>query len=352
MAKYFRLENATVHAQKALMIVDPTITQEGAAQELVAAAQQARDAIRAAVDNGGGDLIGSADRLLTAMSQVVLRQAPENANAVAASAVKELDRLNAEIDEQKRALQAASQELEQAQEGFETRGRTLTRFLDELTNVAAEVEFQKQAEDYEKESKFFWKAGLFTLSVAACVALLPLLLNYLDRDGHDLDGQSFVSAHLAVALAFAAVSGVLLARARNRDRSRQRNRDLSVALITMFAYSEQIANDDERERFKHDMGRLVLEAFLRHELWCRTGSAADVSPKASACRRAGWSRGRVVASASAFTRFKCRPVRPVPTSCGAQCLFSIPPVYGGCLIPRSRASHLRLRVRHGSRRRG
>jgi hypothetical protein len=33
----------------------------------------------------------------------------------------------------------------------------------------------------------------------------------------------------------------------------------------MFAYSEQIANDQERERFKHDMGRLVLEAFLRQE---------------------------------------------------------------------------------------
>lgn len=33
----------------------------------------------------------------------------------------------------------------------------------------------------------------------------------------------------------------------------------------MFAYSEQIANEQEKERFKHDMGRLVLEAFLRQE---------------------------------------------------------------------------------------
>jgi hypothetical protein len=33
----------------------------------------------------------------------------------------------------------------------------------------------------------------------------------------------------------------------------------------MFAYSEQIVNEQEKERFKHDMGRLVIEASLRQE---------------------------------------------------------------------------------------
>lgn len=262
----YRLENATNHAQKILNLADPGITQENAASELVASAAQTRDAIRAAVDSGGGDLIGSANRLLTASAQVMAGQLPpEDVIATTTAAVKRLQEVEHQIDDRKAALQAASEDLKRIEEGFKTREGALTKFLDDLTNIAAEVEFQKQAEDYEKESRFFWTAGLVTLVVASCVAVLPLILNYVNHQHHALEGQSNVSAHLAVALAFAAVSGVFLARARNRDRNRQRNRDLSVALITMFAYSEQIANDQEKERFKHDMGRLVLEAFLRQE---------------------------------------------------------------------------------------
>jgi len=262
----YRLEHATKHAQEILTLADPGITQESAVNELVASATQARDAIRAAVDSGGGDLIGSADRLLTATAQVMAGQLPpEGANAATTAAIKRLQEVEHQIDDRKTALQAASEDLERIEEGFKTREGALTKFLDDLTNIAAEVEFQKQAEGYGKESKFFWTAGLITLIAASCVAVLPLILNYFNHRHHALEGQSNVSAHLAVALAFAAVSGVFLARARNRDRNRQRNRDLSVALITMFAYSEQIANDQERERFKHDMGRLVLEAFLRQE---------------------------------------------------------------------------------------
>ncbi len=257
----YRLESATEHAQKILAQADPRITQVGAAEEVEGSATQARDAIRAAVDSGGGDLIGSANRLLSAAAQIETEpRVPEEAKAV-----ERLDEIERELQHRKAALDAASQHLERVQEGFETRESTLTKFLDDLTNVAAEVEFQKQAERYERESRRFWTAGLVTLVGAACVALLPLILNYVNHQHHALDGQDNVSAHLGVALAFAAVSGVLLSRARNRDRNRQRNRDLSVALITMFAYSEQIANEQEKERFKHDMGRLVLEAFLRHE---------------------------------------------------------------------------------------
>jgi hypothetical protein len=257
----YRLESATEHAQKILALADPHITQLSAAEETEGSATQARDAIRAAVDSGGGDLIGSADRLLSATAQIKTEpRSPEEGKAV-----ERLDEIERELEGRKEALDAASRDLERAQEGFETRESTLTKFLDDLTNVAAEVEFQKQAERYEKESRRFWRAGLVTLIGAACVALLPLILNYVNHQHHALDNQSNVSAHLGVALAFAAVSGVFLARARNRDRNRQRNRDLSVALVTMFAYSEQIANEQEKERFKHDMGRLVLEAFLRQE---------------------------------------------------------------------------------------
>lgn len=254
----YRLESATKHAQKVLEVADPRITQPAAAEELVGAATQARDAIRAAVDSGGGDLIGSANRLLAATAQI-------EPGLPSPDAAERLDQIQGEIKEKRKALETASRELEQVQEGFKTRESTLTKFLDDLTNVAAEAEFHKQAERYEKESRFFWIAGLITLVAAACAAILPLILNYANPEHHGLEGQGNVSAHLGAALAFAAVAGVFLARARNRDRNRQRNRDLSVALVTMFAYSEQIANEQERERFKHDMGRLVLEAFLRQE---------------------------------------------------------------------------------------
>lgn len=50
----YRLESATEHAQKILALADPRITQVGAAEEVEDSATQARDAIRAAVDSGGG----------------------------------------------------------------------------------------------------------------------------------------------------------------------------------------------------------------------------------------------------------------------------------------------------------
>ena len=129
----------------------------------------------------------------------------EDINAAGAAAVERLQEVEGDIDRRKSDLLAASEDLSRMQEGFETRGSTLTKFLNDLTNVAAEVEFQKQAEGYERESRRFWVAGLVTLIAAGCVALLPLILNYLNPEHHGLEGQSNVSAHLAVAVAFAAI---------------------------------------------------------------------------------------------------------------------------------------------------
>lgn len=141
----YRLESATKHAQELLALANPGINQVAAADEVVTSARQARDAIRAAVDSGGGDLIGSADRLLNATAQIKPQLPPEDA-MTAASAVERLNEIQRELDSRKAALEVASEGLERAQEGFETRESTLTKFLDDLTNVAAEVEFQKQAE--------------------------------------------------------------------------------------------------------------------------------------------------------------------------------------------------------------
>jgi len=218
------------------------------ADELVNTATEGRDAIRAAVDSGGGNLIKAAEGILAATAQLEPRLFPSDEDAKAAAA----------------SLDEALQEVAAQREEVTTKGKNLSRLIDDLTNASSLSYFEDQAKKNEKESRRFWIAGVVVLGAAACVAVLPVVLSYLLSD-HELNGQSNISAHLGATLAFGAVAGVLLARARNRDRNRQRNGDLSVALGTMFAYSEQIANQEEKERFKHDMGRLVLETFLQQK---------------------------------------------------------------------------------------
>ena len=174
------------------------------------------------------------------------------------------------------AIRQAEDDVTSQEQGFKTRAQTLTQLLDNLTNASSQSHFEQQAETYGRESRIIWYIGVGVLALATCVAFLPVVFNYF-ADSHELSGQSNVSAHLGATLALAALAGVLLARARNRDRDRQRNRDLSVALGTMFAYSEQIANEDARERFKHDMGRLVLETFLRQKPPSENGSRSILS---------------------------------------------------------------------------
>ncbi len=179
--------------------------------------------------------------------------------------------VGAQRDAAVNGIEEAKREVDAVREGFKTRESTLTQLLDNLTSASSQSHFDEQATKYEAESRHLWLLGVLVLAIAALAAFLPVVLNYFG-DSHQLTGQSNVSAHLGATLALAAVAGVLLARARSRDLDRQRNRDLSVALGTMFAYSEQIANEEEKERFKHDMGRLVLETFLRQKPPTEDGS--------------------------------------------------------------------------------
>lgn len=162
------------------------------------------------------------------------------------------------------SIQRASDEVESETEEFRTRGKTLTQLLNSLSSAKTQTHFEEQAKKYGQESFWIWLFGVVILLVAACAAFTPVILNYVDSS-RKLSGQSNVAAHLGAAVALAAVAGVLLARARSRDRERQRHKDLSVALLTMFTYSDQIVNEEARERFKHDMARLVLETFLGQE---------------------------------------------------------------------------------------
>jgi hypothetical protein len=181
--------------------------------------------------------------------------------------VTQLDKAVSTVNEQQTtavsAIRTSADEVEAEREHFEVRGKALTRLLDNLSNASTQSHFDSQARKYGRESRLIWSMGVAVLVLAACAAFLPLVLNYVAD--HELKGQSNIAAHLGATLALAAVAGVLLARARSRDRESQRNGDLSVALLTVFTYSDQIANDEEKERFKHEMARLVVETFLKHK---------------------------------------------------------------------------------------
>jgi len=150
----------------------------------------------------------------------------------------------------------------------ERQAQSLLGLIERITSAQATTYFEEEATSYEGEAKSLWRGGLGVLIVAAAVALAPIIIYYVHRAiGRTpwLTGTEVVGAHAAAAVALGAVAGVLLARARGRDRARQRNRQLSVALQTMFVYSEQIADENERQAFIRDMGRTVLDAFLRQD---------------------------------------------------------------------------------------
>lgn len=170
-----------------------------------------------------------------------------------------------------RALSAIAeneQEVRARRVEVETRSSSLLQLIERITNAEATSYFDEEARRYGGEARWHWLAGLAVLTGAGLVALTPILIYYYQRyQGADpwLNESDAVVAHATATLAFAAVAGVLLARARGRDRARQRARDLAVALQTMFVYAEQIGEAQEQRAFIREMGRLVLEAFLRQE---------------------------------------------------------------------------------------
>lgn len=163
------------------------------------------------------------------------------------------------------AFSSAAQDVESARGRVQTRADQLETLMDQVTNAEAQTLFDTEATKNEQEGARLWKRGIAVLSLAAGIAVLPILIFYVAHlFGQDaFEDQNLVAAHFAPALALGAVAGVILARARGRDRAGQRARDLSVALGTMFAYSNQIRDETEREKFLRDMGRTVIESFLQ-----------------------------------------------------------------------------------------
>lgn len=192
--------------------------------------------------------------------------------AAASSATAEIGRAKLAAESAASEVTAAagsfSQHLDSTRTSIESQSGRLKTLITQTTNAQASSFFDSEATTAEGQANKSWNVGLSIVSIAAVLSLMPVVSHYGELwFGHGiLLGQAqLVGAHVTSAVTLAAVAGVLLARSRVRDRNRQRNRDLSVALNTMFAYGEQIDDPAERQRFIHDMGRSVIEAYLRQE---------------------------------------------------------------------------------------
>jgi hypothetical protein len=175
--------------------------------------------------------------------------------------------VKAKRDEALGVIEGNSAAIKERREEIENRASQLLTLIGEITSAQTQSFFDAEAKRNEEESRSLWKWGIGVLAAAAALAILPLTVYFAGvvLNQNWLKDQDLTAAHFAPAVALGAVAGVLLARSRGRDRARQRARDLSVALQTMFAYSGQITDQDERQRFLHDMGRVVIEAFLRND---------------------------------------------------------------------------------------
>jgi hypothetical protein len=148
-----------------------------------------------------------------------------------------------------------------ARDDLETSAKQAGLLVSKTTSDAINALFEENAKSNALGSLMAWCAGLVVLGGAATVAIYPLWQHYHDR-GPVYTSSALVGAHLAATVALGTVAGVLLARARSRDQARQQSKNLSIAMGTMISYSNQIRDEDERERFMLAMGQLVLQAHL------------------------------------------------------------------------------------------
>ncbi|MBS3178200.1 MULTISPECIES: hypothetical protein [unclassified Pseudoclavibacter] len=177
----------------------------------------------------------------------------------------ELNRILASIREQQRSVEVASAEgraaMNKATLELETSAKQAGLLITTATSDATNALFLEDAERNAKESRGAWLSGLVVLGGAATVAVLPVILHYL-RVGADYSSIEQIALHLVSTAALATFAGVLLARARSRDQAAQRANDLSTAMGTMIAYSSQIRDPEEKQRFMSMMGQMVLQAHL------------------------------------------------------------------------------------------
>lgn len=241
----YRLESATKHALEILTVADPHVTQLTAAEELVGAATQARDAIRAAVDSGGGDLIGSANRLLSAVSEIESGLIPPDTAARLADMRKEVESIRAKIETEISDAAAsvtgqrdrAFADIEETLEAVAMRRQVAEQQASELGIVTSSIAAENLAEAYTKNAKrtenIAWGftaasilTGLLSIGVAAWAV-------YSSGTGSELH-VLIARAALGVPVALFAAYINSLANGHRREAWRLRHIELQIRTANPF----------------------------------------------------------------------------------------------------------------------
>lgn len=183
----------------------------------------------------------------------------------ASEKASELDEIVTSAHDRRIELEGASDlaiaAIEKTKNDLETSAKQAGLLVTTATSDATNALFIEDAKRNTKESNKAWFFGLIVLGVAAVVAVLPVVLHYAGVGGTYSSFEK-IALHLVSTAALATFAGVLLARARSRDHAAQRANDLSTAMGTMIAYSNQISDETERQRFMTLMGQMVLQAHL------------------------------------------------------------------------------------------
>jgi len=166
--------------------------------------------------------------------------------------------LAAEVDA---ISEEARQQIARASDDLKTSAGQAKLLVTTVSSDATNSLFKADAQRNARESKGAWITGLAVLASAALVAILPVILHYL-QIGYKYSGIEQLGIHLVSTAALASFAGVLLARARSRDQAAQRANDLSTAMGTMISYSNQISDPVEKQRFMMMMGQVVLQSHL------------------------------------------------------------------------------------------
>lgn len=254
----YRLESAAKHAQAALAVANPHITQVPAAEELVGAATQARDAIRAAVDSGGGDLIGSANRLLSASSQLepglispgVAERLEETRREIEGARAKietEITEAGAEVAGQKdqafAAIKDATEAVNERREAAEQQARELGLKTSAIAAENLAEAYAPVAKETEEQAKRYTQASLATYLFSIVVAGVGILFTAAE---HTPEMETFV-ARAALGVPFALLGAYIASLATTHRREAWRLRHIELQIKTANPFLGLLDTDRREE---------------------------------------------------------------------------------------------------------
>jgi hypothetical protein len=240
----FRLEGATLYALEALSAADPRINEPSAAEEMAGSATQARDAIRAAVDSGGGNLIESANRLLDATAKIRTGSFPGDLEDLT-NIRNEIESARGKIESQigGAATEIASQKdqaftsISEAVDAVSTRREAAERQASELGIFTSAISAENLADAYaevakrtERQARWYTCASIATGVISIAVAGIGIYTASSSTEIHTYIARAALGIPVAV---FAAYINSL-ASTHRREAWRLRHIELQIRTANPF----------------------------------------------------------------------------------------------------------------------